>query len=427
MSSQSKKTNSKKRKLEEIDDSILEINLLESNNDIELSKPPPQKKSKSNSKDDGPNSSIQNMKECSSTSENKGIFSINPVKDKSTKKTKNETSKKSVLSKNSKKSVQNETSKNHTSKPIPKKIQKKLNEMDLEMFEESTPLNEILQNNDKKIIDVVLSYDVGIINLAEAVLVFYEDKSFEVKHLKQINLLEENHSKAKNSKHFTTEKLTTFMIKYLYKNSVPLIQKFKPNKVLIERQPGLNRKITTLAFVLKSFYYLYFLQNNKGEAEGEFPDIRFKDPKLKLSVYASHFLQPDSYQIEESTEASTTAKLINQQILPETISKNRFEIEPPKKKEKMDTKKLKKLIRSKYRENKKHAMKEVDLLMDSYQGCHQWKRYYYQMGAKRDDLADCILQACQEHDLRIKKRIKKHVVEELQDTDESEDEQNKSE
>lgn len=283
----------------------------------------------------------------------------------------------------------------------------------------------------------ILSYDVGIRNLAEIVLEVCHDGRIYLTHMKRIDLLAENDSKTNNCNQVTTDTLTQYLVDYLFKHAPVTLAK-PIDKIIIERQPGLNRKITTMAFVLKSFYYTYYLlhrnatqgivsvgnqqfQNkNMGSSshhDARIPVIKFQDSKLKLNVFADYFINPSNHhQVRCTSDTNHVIQWILQQPeQPEQPSVNKSATtDTVKKKRKKKTTTHRIHPMDGYRANKLHAIQQVDKLMDTHQGFQKMKTAYYALGEKRDDIGDAILQALWEiMDRQTRKNSKKRKSNEI--------------
>lgn len=216
----------------------------------------------------------------------------------------------------------------------------------------------------KTVCNRILSYDVGIKNLAEAIIEQFSDGSFAIMHIDRINLL--LNSKNMNSKTVSVEKLSDLLIQNLH-SRIHILFKEPVDLILIEKQPLFSMRMNNLSTVLKTFFHVHFLYTKNQKT----PDIKFVDPRLKLGVLASSLLEK---QIQTTSIDQVSDLISTQQPIKKSLQKQ-------------------KIFANKYKENKMFARDQCDLIMQKYPGASSVRQKYFALKSKRDDVADAVLQA----------------------------------
>jgi hypothetical protein len=188
---------------------------------------------------------------------------------------------------------------------------------------------------------VVHSYDVGIKNLAQCVLrVSPEDKSFRIIHWRVFDCLEVTKHPDVNLNKSTLLAIIGLVSEAWNRIERDLIVDPPPDIIMIEQQPVINRKMQFLMYNLVSFL------TGKWSLRGKFPEVRIVSPSVKLVM--SKTVIP----YDESTHESKTQGQI-------------------------------------YAANKKFATAAATKLIEPFP---EWADFFRLYKAKRDDLADCLMQ-----------------------------------
>ena len=140
----------------------------------------------------------------------------------------------------------------------------------------------------------VLSYDVGITNLAEAIITQEgswdpsTDKftgKYGITRLQVSNIIKENGSKAKVTS-VAGAKLCDFLTKYLL-SQIEIYEAANLHAIIIEQQPGTNKKMLAMAYYLHAFFQGYYSALAVKNKDFIKPKILFQSAKGKLHVQTS--------------------------------------------------------------------------------------------------------------------------------------------
>lgn len=237
----------------------------------------------------------------------------------------------------------------------------------------------------------VLSYDIGIRNLAETVLTLEGARDYNVEHWARVDILAASGSRAHNSARVPTRQLLAALVTHLcaaleHTCAAPL------DAILLEQQMRGGAKLKTVASAIQVFYETYY----RSARHQPPPPILFLSAKGKLRVFVheppacvvvtqrriTDLLAPAHSDTDDSSDdGSHDASSAEEKHTGKRKCAPASDVPAPESES------------AAYRKRKQHAVRECDAFLREFPRCTHWLPFYRALGAKRDDVADSLLQA----------------------------------